>query len=59
MSADNDDAIPLPAESIQGHDEELRWLYAKLSAIDALIRSLQNYDRSRLPLERKQRSKLA
>ena len=59
MLAENDDAIPLSAESAPGHDEELRLLYAKLSAIDSLIRSLQNYERFRRPLERKPNRKLA
>lgn len=59
MQAEND-AIPLSSPAAaQGHEQQLRLLYARLSAIDSLIRSLQNYDRFRVPLEPEPDRKLA
>lgn len=58
MPAEND-AIPLSPEPAQGQEQQLRLLYAKLSAIDSLIRSLQNYDRYRVPLNPGTKRKLA
>jgi hypothetical protein len=58
MPADND-AIPLSPDFAPGQEQQLRLLYAKLSAIDSLIRSLQNYDRFRVPLDPEPKRKLA
>lgn len=58
MQAEND-AIPLSPDSALGQEQQLRLLYAKLSAIDTLIRSLQNYDRFRAPLDPEPKRKLA
>jgi len=39
---------PYPVSSGRGQKEQLEYLYARRSAIDSLIRSLQEYDLSRM-----------
>jgi hypothetical protein len=39
----------MPKDTNRGYRRELEYLYARRSAIDAVILSLQNYDRHRKP----------
>ena len=53
------DAAPSPRTRTQNYEQELEFLYARRSAIDMLIRSLQYYDRYRVPLTAGDKRKLA
>ena len=38
---------PMPTSPARAHRKQLQYLYARRSAIDALIQTLQDYDRFR------------
>lgn len=58
MVAKNDAAPPNPSAA-RSYKQELDALYARRSAIDTLIKSLQNYDRFRVQIPVDSKRKMA
>ena len=58
MVAKNDAASPKPSP-VRRYEQELEALYARRSAIDTLIESLQNYERYRVQVPLDSKRKLA
>jgi hypothetical protein len=53
------DAVSISHSSSRGYQDELQLLYARRSAIDTLMRSLQDYDRYRALGDDESKRKLA